>query len=140
MIAVCIYRLVMISIKWSETAQKNTLASADVIVTQLLCYYMPLLYFVCNHLIFLFERSNRSFAFNIDCRHFYHYSFNTRRHTNTVNNFTVYRKLSEFIRKFSNHFRTPNAPKGPRRAFATPSPRTRRRMAANLTPEPEIKV
>ncbi len=38
-------------------------------------------------------------------------------------------------------FRTPNAPKGPRRAFATPSPRTRRRMAANLTPEPtEPKV
>ena len=37
-------------------------------------------------------------------------------------------------------FRTPNAPKGPRRAFATPSPRTRRRMAANLTPEPVVKV
>ena len=62
MIAVCIYRLVMISIKWSETAQRNALASADVIaksfvldslviVTQLLRYHMPLLYFVCNHLI-----------------------------------------------------------------------------------------
>ena len=48
---VCFYRLVMISIKWSETAQKNTLARADVIVTQLLRYHMPLLYFVCNHLI-----------------------------------------------------------------------------------------
>ena len=47
-----IYRLVMISIKWSETAQKNALASTDVIVTQLLCYHMPLLYFVCNHLIY----------------------------------------------------------------------------------------
>ena len=32
------YRIVMISIKWSETAQKNALASADVIVTQLLRY------------------------------------------------------------------------------------------------------
>ena len=52
-IAVCIYRLVMISIKWSETAQKNALVSADVIVTQLLRYHMPLLYFVCNHLIFI---------------------------------------------------------------------------------------
>ena len=39
------------SIKWSETAQKNALASADVIVTQLLRYYMLLLYFVYNHLI-----------------------------------------------------------------------------------------
>ena len=53
LIAVCIYRLVMISIKWSETAQKNTLASTDVTVTQLLCYHMLLLYFVCNHLILL---------------------------------------------------------------------------------------
>ena len=50
-IAVCIYRLVLISIKWSETAQKNALARADIIVTQLLRYHMPLLYFVCNHLI-----------------------------------------------------------------------------------------
>ena len=50
-IAVCTYRLVMISIKWFETAQKNALASTDVIVTQLLCYHMPLLYFICNHLI-----------------------------------------------------------------------------------------
>ena len=50
-IVVCTYRLVMISIKWSETAQENALASADIIVTQLLHYHMPLLYFVCNHLI-----------------------------------------------------------------------------------------
>ena len=41
----------MISIKWSETAQKNTLASADVTVTQLLRYHMLLLYFMCKHLI-----------------------------------------------------------------------------------------
>ena len=34
LIVVCIYRLVMISIKWSETAQKNALASTDTIVTQ----------------------------------------------------------------------------------------------------------
>ena len=46
-----VYRLVMISIKWSKTAQKNALVSADVIVTQLLRYHMPLLYFVRNHLI-----------------------------------------------------------------------------------------
>ena len=46
------YSLVMISIKWSETAQKNALASAKVIVTQLLRCHMPLLYFVCNHLIY----------------------------------------------------------------------------------------
>ena len=52
--AVCTYRLVMTSIKWSETAQKNTLDGRDVIVTQLLRYHMPLLYFVCNHLISLF--------------------------------------------------------------------------------------
>ena len=45
------YRLVMISIKSSETAQKNALASMDVIVTQLLRYHMPLLYFICNYLI-----------------------------------------------------------------------------------------
>ena len=32
-------------------SSKNALASADVIVTQLLRYNMPLLYFVCNHLI-----------------------------------------------------------------------------------------
>ena len=51
LIVVCIYRLVMISIKWSETAQKNALASTDIIVTQLLRYHMPLLYFACNHLI-----------------------------------------------------------------------------------------
>ena len=51
LIAVCIYRLVMISIKWAETAQKNALASIDVIVTQLRRYHMLLLYFVCNHLI-----------------------------------------------------------------------------------------
>ena len=51
-IVVCIYHLVMISIKWSETAQKNALASMDVIVTQLLCYHIPLLYFICNHLIY----------------------------------------------------------------------------------------
>ena len=44
LVAVCVYRLVMTSIKWSETAQKNALASADVIVTQLLRYHMPLLY------------------------------------------------------------------------------------------------
>ena len=37
--------------QWSETAQKNALASMDVIVTQLLRYHMPLLYFVWNHLI-----------------------------------------------------------------------------------------
>ena len=43
LVAVCTYRLVMISIKWSDTAPKNTLASAHVIVTQLLCYHMPLL-------------------------------------------------------------------------------------------------
>ena len=43
----------MISIKWSETAQKNALASADVIVTQLLRDHMSLLYFVCNHLIYI---------------------------------------------------------------------------------------
>ena len=49
-IVVCIYHLVMISIKWSETAQKNALAGTDIIVTQLLHYRMPLL-FVCNHLI-----------------------------------------------------------------------------------------
>ena len=42
----------MISIKWSETAPKYALASADIIVTQLLCYHMPLLYFVCSHLIY----------------------------------------------------------------------------------------
>ena len=34
-------------------SSKNTLASVDVIVTQLLRYHMPLLYFVCNHLIYL---------------------------------------------------------------------------------------
>ena len=33
---------------------ENALASTDVIVTQLLRYHMPLLYFVCNHLIYLF--------------------------------------------------------------------------------------
>ena len=32
-------------------SSKNALASADVIVTQLLRYHIPLLYFVCNHLI-----------------------------------------------------------------------------------------
>ena len=37
--------------QWSETAQKNALASVDVIVTQLLHYHLSLLYFVCNHLI-----------------------------------------------------------------------------------------
>ena len=51
LVAVCTYRLVMISIKWSETTQKNALASTDVIVTQLLHCHMPLFYFVCNHLI-----------------------------------------------------------------------------------------
>ena len=40
LIAVCIYHLVMISIKWSETAQKNALASVDVIVTQLQPFYI----------------------------------------------------------------------------------------------------
>ena len=34
-------------------SSKNALASADVIVTQLLCYHMPLLYFVCNHLMLI---------------------------------------------------------------------------------------
>ena len=32
-------------------SSKNALASTDAIVTQLLRYHMPLLYFVCNHLI-----------------------------------------------------------------------------------------
>ena len=50
-----IYCSVMISIKWSETAPKNALASMDIIVTQLLCYHMSLLYFVCNHLILYFR-------------------------------------------------------------------------------------
>ena len=49
--SLCIYRLVMISIKWSETAQNNAPANEDIIVTQSLRYHMPLLYFVCNHLI-----------------------------------------------------------------------------------------
>ena len=53
LIVVCMYRLVKISIKWSETAQKNALANVDIIVTQLLRYHMPLLYFVCNHLIYM---------------------------------------------------------------------------------------
>ena len=57
-VEVCFYRSVMISIKLSETAQKNALASADVIVTQLLCYHMPLLYFVCNHLVYIFLQSD----------------------------------------------------------------------------------
>ena len=35
-----------------QDSSKNALASVDVIVTQLLRYHMPLLYFVCNHLIF----------------------------------------------------------------------------------------
>ena len=35
----------------AQDSSKNALASADVIVTQLLCYHMLLLYFVCNHLI-----------------------------------------------------------------------------------------
>ena len=48
--AVCKYRFMMMSIKWSETAPKNALASTDVIVTQLLRYHMPLLYCI-NHLI-----------------------------------------------------------------------------------------
>ena len=52
-IAVCIYCIVMISIKWSKTAKRNALASMDVIVAQLLHYHMPLLYFVCNHLIII---------------------------------------------------------------------------------------
>ena len=46
-IAVCIYRLVMMSIdlskKFTLHMQKVT-GSVDVIVTQLLCYHMPLLY------------------------------------------------------------------------------------------------
>ena len=47
--------------------------------------------------MFLFEGSNRSFAFDIDCRHFYQYSFNTRRHTNTENNYSlgIYQTISE---------------------------------------------
>ena len=32
-------------------SSKNALARLDVIVTQLLRYHMPLLYFVCNHLM-----------------------------------------------------------------------------------------
>ena len=36
----------MISIKWSETAQKSALASTDIIVTKLLHYHMPLFFFL----------------------------------------------------------------------------------------------
>ena len=43
-------------------SSKNALASADIIVTQLLRYHMPLLYFVCNHLIFLFYELDRNKA------------------------------------------------------------------------------
>ena len=32
-------------------SSKTALASVDAIVTQLLCYNMPLLYFICKHLI-----------------------------------------------------------------------------------------
>ena len=52
------FRLIAVCIPLSDDkhqmvrdSSKKAVASADVIVTQLLCYHMPLLYFVCNHLI-----------------------------------------------------------------------------------------
>ena len=36
-------------------SSKNALASADVMVTQLLHYQMPLFYLVCNHLIYILQ-------------------------------------------------------------------------------------
>ena len=80
------YHLVMISIKWSETAEKNALASVDVIVTQLLRYHMPLLYFVCNHLISLCDDNDIWSKYDVDGHYFI---FAVRIHVN-YNNYVLY--------------------------------------------------
>ena len=41
-------------------SSKSALASVDVTVTQLLCYCMPLLYFICNYLMFEMGQSEVS--------------------------------------------------------------------------------
>ena len=61
-IAVCTYRLVMMSINLSKkfTLHVQTVTgSADVIVTQLLCYHMLLLYFMQPLIYFEIMKINR---------------------------------------------------------------------------------